>query len=135
MTMTVSQKQWKKARELVSKDPTAPYNADVNRELGNAQFPLHHLCRSVEFIDRLEDEEYSDEDEGIFTQTERRTNQEMYKLARHMILQSQTVEEAVYYPRPDLGQHYGGNFHFSILTVGDRSERKFSTACPLFVFV
>ena len=67
MTITVSQKQWKKARELVSKDPTAPYNAEVDREMGNAPpLPLHHLCRSVEFIDRLEDEEYSDEEDEAY---------------------------------------------------------------------
>lgn len=121
MTTAVSQKQWKKARDLVSKDRTSPYNAEVDRVMGNTPLPLHHLCRSVEFIDRLEDEEYSDEEDQIFSQAERCTNREMYKLAKHMILQSQTVEEAVFYPRSDLSQDYSGNFHLSILTVGDHS--------------
>lgn len=79
----------------------------------------------MEFINHLEDQEYSDDDEeeaSTFSKAERRANQEIYKLAKHMILKSQTLKEAVFYPRRDLNEsHYGGNFHLSILTIADQS--------------
>ena len=56
----------------------------------------------VKFIDHVEDEEFSDEDdEEMFCEEDRKTNQEIYKLARFMTLQSQTVETPIFHPGAD----------------------------------
>jgi ankyrin repeat protein len=88
-------------------------------------FPLQELCRKVQLIDHhlAGENEYSDEEddeEDTFTQLERRTNQEIYKLARHMILQSQSIEDPVLHRNAGTSPTVmGAERHKSVLTVGD----------------
>lgn len=88
------------------------------------RLPLHELCRLVEFIDHLDENEFTDdEDEGMFSKAERRTNQEIYQLARLMILQSQTIDTAVFHPNLNGGEGDDGFLnierHRSILSLRD----------------
>jgi len=91
------------------------------------RLPLHELCRKVEFIDHLlEEHEFTDdEDEPMFSKTERRDNKEIYKLAKYMILQSQTVETPVFHPNPNDALDDVGVLniqrHRSILSLKDHS--------------
>jgi ankyrin repeat protein len=56
----------------------------------------------VKFIDHVQEEEFSDDDdEEMFSEQDRETNQEIYKLARFMILQSQTAETPIFHPGVD----------------------------------
>ena len=101
---TYEKKRWKEAWELVARDPTAPYNFKVVSNDGSMKLPLQKLCRMVKFIDHIEDEEFVDGEysyfmkEEIFDEEDRKMNQEIYKLARFMIVQSQTVETPIYSP-------------------------------------
>ena len=72
---------------------------DINNE--TLRLPLHELCRMVNFIEDIDDDEYSDVEEEMFDEEDRKTNQEIYKLARFMILQSQMVETPIFHPRFD----------------------------------
>ena len=52
----------------------------------------------VRFIDHVEGEEFLDMEEEIFYEEDHKMNQEIYKLARFMIIQLQMVETPIFYP-------------------------------------
>jgi ankyrin repeat protein len=90
----------------------------------------------VKFIDHVEEEEFSDDDEdmssstslsplpdlpssSLFSKQDREINQEIYKLARFMILQSQKVETPIFHPGIDTDLSTIMEIHQSTLTLKD----------------
>ena len=69
----------------------------------------------VYFIDHIEFDEWSYADDGEWEEEDCEESQQMYKLTRFMIMQSQTVETPIIYPS-------SSELHKSILTLKEPDD-------------